>query len=130
MLDWDDFARSLDQRGLRAERTFIAATRWLEAGKIDYALHGTPPVLCLSDDPRGFGVIRDPRDYLGWTALIAAPDFSLAEARQLYGRYFDAIDPLEPIAILAGGQPAIVLNMFKATNFHDPAPGFTLGLTN
>lgn len=128
MLDWDDFARALDERGLRQPKTFIAATRWLDAGKIDYALHGSPPVLCLSDDPRGFGLIRDPRDFLGWTALIAAPDLTLEEARRRYGRFFDMIEPLEPIAIRAGGRPAIALHVFRAVNFHDPAPEFTLGL--
>jgi hypothetical protein len=128
MLDWDDFSRALDERGLRQPKTFIAATRWLDAGKIDYALRGSPPVLCLSDDPRGFGLIRDPSDFLGWTALISGPDLTLEEARRRYGRFFDTIEPLEPISILAGGQPAITLHMFRATHFHDPAPEFTLGL--
>jgi 4-amino-4-deoxy-L-arabinose transferase-like glycosyltransferase len=128
MLDWDDFARALDERGWRQPKTFIAATRWLDAGKIDYALHGSPPVLCLSDDPRGFGLIRDPRDFLGWTALIAAPDLTLDDARQRYGRFFDTIEPLAPVVIMAGGGPAIAMHMFKATNFRDPAPEFTLGL--
>ena len=87
MLDWDDFAAALDARGLREEpRLFIAATRWLDAGKIDYALHGNPPVLCLSDDPRGFGLIRDPQDFVGWNALIVAPGLTLEEARQRFGR--------------------------------------------
>jgi hypothetical protein len=129
MLDWDDFAAALDARGLSEEpRLFIAATRWLDAGKIDYALHGKPPVLCLSDDPRGFGLIRDPQDYVGWNALIAAPALTLEEARQRFGRYFDSIEPLAPIEILAGGKPAITLQIFRAQNFHDPAPELTLNL--
>ncbi len=129
MLDWNDFAAALDARGLREEpRLFIAATRWLDAGKIDYALHGNPPVLCLSDDPRGFGLIRDPQDFVGWNALIAAPGLTLEEARQRFGRYFDPIEPLAPIEILAGGKPAITRQIFRAQNFHDPAPEFTLNL--
>jgi hypothetical protein len=129
MLDWDDFSAALDARGLREEpRLFIAATRWLDAGKIDYALHGIPPVLCLSDDPRGFGLIRDPQDFIGWNALIAASGLTLDEARQRFGRYFDSIEPVAPIEILAGGKPAITLQIFRAQNFHDPAPEFTLNL--
>jgi hypothetical protein len=129
MLDWDDFSAALDARGLRREpRLFIAATRWLDAGKIDYALHGTPPVLCLSDDPRGFGLIRDPQDFVGWNALIAAPGLTYEEARQRFGRYFESIEPLAPIDILAGGKPAITLQIFRAQNFHNLAPEFTLNL--
>jgi 4-amino-4-deoxy-L-arabinose transferase-like glycosyltransferase len=126
MLDWNDFARAVAARGLNQPKTFVAAARWLDAGKIDYALRGAMPVLCLSDDPRGFGVTRDPGDFVGWDALIAAPGMSLEEARQRFGVHFDAIEPLEPIDILAGGKPAITLHIFRATNFHDPAPEYSL----
>lgn len=126
MLDWDDFARALDARGWRKANTFVAATRWLDAGKLDYALHGDPPVLCLSDDPRGFGFLRDPRDFIGWDALLVAPSLSLDEARARFGRFFDAIEPLAPVEILAGGAPAIHLAVFRGVRFHDPAPEFRL----
>jgi len=124
--DWDDFTRALDARGWRQPNLFVAATRWLDAGKLDYALHGDPPVLCLSDDPRGFGIIRDPQDFIGRDALIVTPKLSLDEARARLGRHFDAIEPLAPVEIRAGGAPAIVLQVFRGTNFHDPAPAFSL----
>jgi hypothetical protein len=126
MLDWDDFLSAMRERDLMAPKTFVAATRWLDAGKLDYALKGALPVLCLSDDPRGFGLIRDPRDFLGHDALIVAENLTLEEARARFGRHFDAIEPLAPIDIRQGGQTAIVLHIFKATNFHDPAPEFSL----
>jgi 4-amino-4-deoxy-L-arabinose transferase-like glycosyltransferase len=126
MLDWDDFPRALAERNLLAPKTFVAATRWLDAGKLDYALHGALPVLCLSDDPRGMGLIRDPQDFVGQDALIVAEKLTLEEARARFGRFFDAIEPLAPIDIRQGGAPAIVLRIFKATNFHDPAPAFSL----
>jgi hypothetical protein len=125
-LDWDAFARAMDARGWRARNTFVAATRWLDGGKLDYALHGDPPVLCLSDDPRGFGVIRDPHDFIGWDALIVAPDLTPENARARYDAYFDAIEPLGPVEIHAAGAPAIVLSVYRGKNFHDPAPSFSL----
>ena len=115
--DWDDFTRALDARGWRKPTLFVAATRWLDAGKLDYALHGDPPVLCLSDDPRGFGIIRDPQDFIGRDALIVAPKLSLDEARARLGRHFDAIEPLAPVEIRAGGAPAIVLQVFRGDQF-------------
>ena len=74
MLGWDDFARALDSRGWRKDDMFVAATRWFEAGKLDVALHGDPPVLCLSDDPRGFAIVRDPKNFVGRDALIVGQE--------------------------------------------------------
>jgi len=125
-LDWDDFARALDERGWRKADMFVAATRWLDAGKLDHALRGDPPVLCLSDDPRMFGLIRDPADFVGRDALLVAPGLSLEEARARYDRYFSSIEPLEPVEIKAAGAPAIRLAVFRAIRFHDPAPEFSL----
>ena len=125
-LGWDDFARALEARGWRKDELFIAATRWLDAGKLDVALHGDPPVLCLSDDPRGFGLIRNPATFVGRDALIVGQNLSLAEARARFKNHFDTIEPLAPVNIMAGGEPAIVLDVYHATRFHDPAPEFSL----
>ena len=125
-LGWNEFARALEVRGWRKDELFIAATRWFEAGKLDVALHGDPPVLCLCDDPRGFGIIRDPQSFVGRDALIVGQNLSAAEARARFAKYFDSIEPLAPVNILAGGEPAIVLDVYRATRFHDPAPEFSL----
>jgi hypothetical protein len=89
-------------------------------------LRGGLPVLCLSDDPRGFGIIRNPRNFVGRDALIVAQNLSLTEARARYKKYFDSIEPLAPVNIMAGAEPAIVLDVFHAARFHDPAPEFSL----
>ena len=125
-LGWDDFSRALDARGWRKNDMFIAATRWFEAGKLDIAVRGGLPVLCLSDDPRGFGLIRDPQRFVGRNALIVGQNLSLADARARYKNYFDSIEPLAPVDIMAGAEPAIVLDVYRATRFHDPAPEFSL----
>ncbi|MGH7048864.1 MAG: glycosyltransferase family 39 protein, partial [Stellaceae bacterium] len=52
-VDWTSLSRELEARGLtRRPGLVVAATRWLDAGKIDYALEGRLPVICLGDDPR------------------------------------------------------------------------------
>jgi hypothetical protein len=127
-LDWRDFPREFYARSLDRPGDFIGASRWFEAGKLDVALGGAYPVLCLSDDPRGFGATRDPRAFVGHDALIVARHMTLEQAYQLYEDFFDAIEPLAPIAIEAGGAPAFELQLFRARNFHDPSPRFTLGI--
>ena len=45
----------LDRPGL-----IVATLKWHEAGKIDYALGGRVPVICLGPDPRQYGLYRKP----------------------------------------------------------------------
>jgi 4-amino-4-deoxy-L-arabinose transferase-like glycosyltransferase len=127
-LDWTDFSEAFFARNLRDQGDFIAATRWFEAGKIDAALGGAFPVLCLSNDPRGFGATRDPQKFVGRDALIVGRHLTREQAYQLYEDHFDAIVPLSPIAITANGATAFDLKIFKGRNFHDPAPEFSLGI--
>ncbi len=105
LLDWDDFAHEFSARNLGGPKTFIAATRWLDAGKLGYAMRNATPVLCLSNDPRGFGLIRDPATFVGWDAVVVAPKMTLEEARRRLGRYFNSIEPEAPIDIMQGGRP-------------------------
>lgn len=126
MTDWDAFAHEFFARDLASGQKFVAATRWLDGGKLDYALRGRAPVIALTEDPRGFAVTRDINAFVGRDAVIVAPNLSLDEARARFGGYFATIEPLDPITIAAGGAPAIVLDLYLAKNFHDPAPAFSL----
>jgi hypothetical protein len=127
-LDWTDVAAPFQARQLSDQGDFIVATRWFEAGKIDAALRGGFPVLCLSDDPRGFGATRDPQKFVGRDAVIVGRYLTLEQAHQLYEDHFDKIEPLAPIAITANGATAFELRVYKGRNFHAPAPEFTLGI--
>ena len=129
-LDWTDFSTQFYARRLSQQGDFIGAYRWFEAGKIDAALRGAYPVLALSDDPRGFGATRDPKEFLGRDALIVGRYLTLEQAYQVYEDHFDKIEPLPPIAIKANGAPAFELQLYKGRNFHDPAPEFTLGIAS
>lgn len=64
--DWRGLSRGLDSLGvLHWPQTFIAATSWIQAGKVAYALGPGVSVLCLSVDPRHFGFLYDQRAYIG-----------------------------------------------------------------
>jgi 4-amino-4-deoxy-L-arabinose transferase-like glycosyltransferase len=114
-LDWNDLATELEARGLLATpRLFITATRWHEAGKIDYALGGKLPVLCLCRDPRAYGVLTRPDAHLGENALIIGRGLSLERAVAEYGAYFEGIEAMPPIAITHAGRPALELSVYLA----------------
>lgn len=119
-LDWNNLEVELQMRHLLGRpNLFVAATRWDEAGKIGYALHGKMIVLCLARNPRGFGVLSDPRDHIGEDALIIGRDVRPVVAQRIYGVYFDRIDELPPITIMHEGRPAFWLSVYLAHKLRD-----------
>jgi len=125
LLDWDDLGREFARRGLAAPGQFVAATRWLDAGKIDRTLAGAAPVICLNLDPRGFG-LRNPEQFIGHDGLVVTSDLTFERARLLLGKYFDGMSELEPIDVMEGGKVAIHFRVIRVTNFHDLEPEFSL----
>lgn len=69
---WDALLPALEARGLLVDSsvTFVAASHWIEAGKVGAAMHGKLPTLALTDDPRGFRFQHDPADFRGRSGLF------------------------------------------------------------
>ena len=105
-----------------ATRTSHRATRWLDAGKIDYALGGTMPVFCLGSDPRQYGVIAPLADAVGKDVLIVAPARSLAEIEARFGKLFAAIEPLASAILWHAGRPALSLPLYLGHRLKPRAP--------
>ena len=120
-LDWSGLEDELQARGMFGRANiFVAATRWDEAGKIDYALRGGMPVLCLSKAPRGYGVLTQPLAHLGEDALIVGRNLSLDRVADAYGSYFQSIEEMPPVTILHAGRPAFDLSLYLAHALRDP----------
>lgn len=112
-VEWAGLKTEIEARGLaRRPGLFVAAMRWHEAGKIDYALGGQLPVLCLCHDPRAYGVLTRPEAHLGRTALIVGRDLSPERVLAVYGAYFERIEPMPPVAITHAGKPAFELSLY------------------
>jgi len=121
-LDWMDLKTEIEARGLANSRTLIVvATRWHEAGKIDYAFGGRLPVLCLCRDPRGYGVLTRPWEHRGATALIVGRDLPPEVVATTYAAYFDKLEELRPIAITHAGKPVFELSVYIGQNFRAPS---------
>jgi hypothetical protein len=113
LVDWTSLRTELDSRGLLDKpRLVVAALKWHEAGKIDYALGGRVPVLCLGSDARQYGLIANPDDYAGADVLIVAPRRSLAQIESQFGSLFDRIEPIAPATVMHAGRPAMSLPLF------------------
>ena len=89
-----------------------AATRWHEAGKIDYALGGRLPVLCLCRDARGYGVLMQAQDASRRNRVDIGRNLSPEHIRAVYAAYFDSIVPMPPVTITRAGTPALELSVY------------------
>jgi 4-amino-4-deoxy-L-arabinose transferase-like glycosyltransferase len=112
-VDWTSLRSDLASRGLLDRPGLVvAATRWLDAGKIDYALGGRVRVLCLGPDPREYGIIAPLADYAGSDVLIIAPRTTAAEIQARFGTLFQTIEALPPVTVLHAGRPALSLPLY------------------
>lgn len=120
-IDWTALRSALAVRGLLDRpNLFVTAMRWHDAGKIDYALAGSLPVLCLSEDARQYGLLYAAEDHLGQDSLIIGPRLTLAQVQDIYGASFDSIEPLAPVTIERAGRPVLELSVFLAHGLRAP----------
>jgi 4-amino-4-deoxy-L-arabinose transferase-like glycosyltransferase len=132
LVDWSSLRAEFENRGfLSRPGLVVAALKWHEAGKIDYALGGRMPVICLCFDARQYGLVAHPDDYAGADVLIVAPRRSLTDIESQFAGRFDAIEPIAPATILHAGRPAMGLPLFVGHRLHkSPASDITGGPRN
>lgn len=108
MADWTSLAHDLRGRGLlRAPVGAVAAVRWSDAAKIDYALGGRLPVIVLGGAPHEYGLIHPVQRYRGRTVLVLAPNVGPQRMQAEYGHYFTHIEALPPVIVTHAGRPAL-----------------------
>jgi dolichyl-phosphate-mannose-protein mannosyltransferase len=119
VVDWTSLRAEFADRGLLGRPGLVvAALKWHEAGKIDYALGGRIPVICLCSDPRQYGIVANPDDYAGADVLIVAPRRSFADIENQLGTRFDAIEPTASVAVMYAGRPVMELPLFIGRRLH------------
>jgi 4-amino-4-deoxy-L-arabinose transferase-like glycosyltransferase len=112
-LDWTGLAGDLRARHLLGRPGLVVAgKRWHDAGKLDYALGGQVPVICLGRDPRAYGLVNRARAPDGSDVLIISPRAGLAEITRDFGGHFASITALPPAMLRHDGTPAMSLPLF------------------
>ncbi len=121
-LDWTSLRTDLAVRGLLGRpKLVVAALRWYEAGKIDYALGGRVKVICLGDDPREYRYVDGPASLAGDDVLILSPRRRATTILQRYARSFHRMDALPPIMLRHDGLPAMPISVVLGHGFQ-PGP--------
>ncbi len=121
--DWRGLSRGLDSLGvLRRPHTFVAATSWVQAGKVAYALGPEVPVLCLSVDPRQFAFLHDQRSFIGQDAVVVDRLPARHDLSARYDGFFASITPVGTVTIRRGHDPAFDVGVYLARDFVRPFP--------
>jgi hypothetical protein len=100
--------------------TAVAALRWFDAGKIDYALGGTVKVTCLSPDARQYGLLTPLQAFVGDDLVIVAPRTSLAAVKAKFGAVFDSIEAVSGIGQSTTVQRLTATGVFLGRRLHAP----------
>ena len=127
VVDWTSLRTEFEKRDLLRPGLVVATLKWHEAGKIDYALGGRVPVICLGPDPRQYGLTAGPDDHAGADVLIVAPRRSLAQIESQFGGRFASIEPIAPAIVMHAGRPAMEFPLFIGHQLHKSGPPATTG---
>src|SRR5215471_2007089 len=121
LVDWTSLRQNLATLGLPDKPGLVvAAMRWSDAGKLDYALGGEPPVICLGPDCRQYSLTARHNDYAGADVLIV----TRTSPEKIIGQYWFMFDSMEEIAaadMLHAGRPALRLNLLLGHRLHRAA---------
>jgi 4-amino-4-deoxy-L-arabinose transferase-like glycosyltransferase len=118
-IDWWSLRSQLAERGLLERgNLFVGATNWQIAAKIDYALGGAVPVVCLGNDPKQYGLTHPLAAQLGLDAVILDEHMTLASVQETYGTRFDSVEELPPLQVMRPGRVALRFNLFLAHRLH------------
>lgn len=130
-LDWRDLRTTLAPmlrasggvaHARRDARPFVAATNWIDAGKLTYALNGEADVVCLCTEPHHFAFVRDERAYLSRDAIIVDRPGRRPDAAALLSRYFRSIEPIGTTVLRRNGAPALTLVLYRGDTLVSDVP--------
>jgi 4-amino-4-deoxy-L-arabinose transferase-like glycosyltransferase len=117
--DWTPLRTTLAVRGLLGPGVLVGGVGWQETGKLDIAMRGAAPVICLNPDQRQYAFAPGMADHAGADVLIASVKPITAESLARQGVRFDTLEGLAPVEVIQGG--ALFLSLGHRLHAHEPA---------
>jgi len=122
-VDWHDLSVYLAEKGLLKEnKPFIVSAHWIDAGKIDYALGGKLPLLCLNDNPHHFAFLHNQAAFKGQDAILIGRSHIMDNAIKMYQPYFETIEPYGQLSITRAGRPELPVVLYYGQGFRANYP--------
>lgn len=118
LLQWDAVAPALAERHLLdADTPAVAGLNWNQASKINVVVGRAIPVLCLCETPQGRSFQHKPDVYVGRNLILIGTTNIISEQHAALAAYFERIEPLAPVIVRRGGEPALELTLLRGVGF-------------
>ncbi len=129
LVEWSPLYAELKVRGyLDRKNLFVMAPYWIDAARIDEAIHGALPVIALGgngEQPKNFDFRYDAKSFVGWDALMIGRVREISpDMEQLVRQSFQTVEELPPFAFGRSGMTEIPLRIVLAKNLLHPIPSF------
>jgi hypothetical protein len=120
VVDWSALAPALAAHQLPARGDFVAARRWMDAGKVAYALGPGVPVTCLCENPHHFAFSAPQERFLGRDAVIVLPPDPHPGDLAALRPHFASLQRLDAVVVRRHGRPEFVLVLYLGRRFTTP----------
>jgi Dolichyl-phosphate-mannose-protein mannosyltransferase len=110
VVDWLPIRTAVDSVRREHPSAVLVVQSFVDAGKVDYAMGGGVPVLCLCDDPHHYGVMYPASAFEGREAIVLAN----ARRKDWWARaqaHFESLSPPTRIEVRRNGRPAVQIEM-------------------
>lgn len=115
---WSMLGPALARRELLGRpHTVVAGPSWWFTGKLDYALDGVMPVICLDRDAREYGILSPPRAHDGMDVLLIAPLHRAEQDARRFAGNFQRLEPLAPLTVPLPHRPPVTFALFLGHGF-------------
>lgn len=118
--DYDHIRERFEKEGWLEQDSLFAGTRmWWQVGKIDWALKGEKDVLVFHSDPRNHAFFIDPKELLGFDAIIVTQSSEKSINYNIIP-FFENSEQLNDIEIIRNNKKELSLKVFYCKNFKIP----------
>ena len=119
---WDSVATDLMGRALVDDpSSFVFTSDWRDSARLGFALRNRTPVLCYSDDARGFAFWSTPAQWLGKTGFLVSVKDDPMEV-PLFQLYFTTVELVAEFPMRCGATAMKVVRVFRCVRQHTPFP--------
>jgi 4-amino-4-deoxy-L-arabinose transferase-like glycosyltransferase len=119
VLDWRELKGALASRRLLQSGLVLATVSYIDAGKVDYALGGTVPVLCLTAAAHHYAFLHNVDTFRGRDVIIVA-NGRRSDWRQLVEPYFQRVEPLPDLSLTRASEPVLTLKIARGIALRSP----------
>ncbi len=117
VVDWNELGPALAELGAtrgRGAHRIVAATNWIDAGKIAHALGPDVPVVCLCDHPHHFRFLYPATEARGRDVVLVERVRAHGNVAADMARYSRVVEPLGVVTIHRHGHPEFQLGLYLA----------------